>query len=454
MSDDEESSSNDEEVLPPHAVEAVRRQERDFHRIRDDGENSDDDDDEDDDEDNDDVDDDEDSSDDTKREPFNINLPSTHQYLHIPRADDKLFDYKPLEANTVISVSIIKLHVVMFPNQLLPFHAADNMTVRQLVEASSKGTLIALKPDFVANSRDIATLIQVVQVSAIDNEGVSIHALGRQRCKIREEHSAINGMRYGEVEVLDDRELRPFIPYDVSRSLARMRMPKKRYVQQILSWLSSWFPNDKIDANLSEVLLQFITLIAQNIADVLMKLYLFHGLSNLDTVKGLTSFSFWVAANIPVDTVIRLALLEESCTDRRIINECLHLRKINRIVCKRCGTFLCSLSDIISISTEGNSALYVNPSGYVHDMFTVSKLNSTTPQGNPSAEFSWFPGYEWTIHNCACCRNFIGWRFTSKSLKPRYFYGISRAMVCPRDRNRLLNEGPRDFADEYLYLQL
>lgn len=99
-------------------------------------------------------------------------------------------------------------------------------------------------------------------------------------------------------------------------------------MQQILSWLSSWFPNDKIDANLSEVLLQFITLIAQNIADVLMKLYLFHGLSNLDTVKGLTSFSFWVAANIPVDTVIRLALLEESCTDRRIINECLHLRKV------------------------------------------------------------------------------------------------------------------------------
>lgn len=35
--------------------------------------------------------------------------------------------------------------------------------------------------------------------------------------------------------------------------------------------------------------------------------------------------------------------------------------QINVIVCRGCGTTLCNMSNMINVSAEGNSALYVNP---------------------------------------------------------------------------------------------
>ena len=48
--------------------------------------------------------------------------------------------------------------------------------------------------------------------------------------------------------------------------------------------------------------------------------------------------------------------------------------------------------------------------------------------GQPSEEYSWFPGYAWVILNCKMCRGHMGWKFiaTKKDLKPQRFYGITR----------------------------
>lgn len=50
--------------------------------------------------------------------------------------------------------------------------------------------------------------------------------------------------------------------------------------------------------------------------------------------------------------------------------------------------------------------------GYMHDIVTVSRASNTELSGAPSAEFSWFPGYAWTIAFCAACMAHVGWRYT------------------------------------------
>ncbi|KPJ01351.1 Protein cereblon-like [Papilio xuthus] len=75
-----------------------------------------------------------------------------------------------------------------------------------------------------------------------------------------------------------------------------------------------------------------------------------------------------------------------------------------------------------------------NAGGYMHDIVTVSRARGVVPSGRRSAEFSWFPGYAWTIIVCGACRTHLGWQFDalSRSLRPEYFFGLCRNYVQPR----------------------
>ena len=88
--------------------------------------------------------------------------------------------------------------------------------------------------------------------------------------------------------------------------------------------------------------------------------------------------------------------------------------------------------DIFSMSIRGPQGTYVNPNGYVFETLTVYQAESLTLIGSPSTEFSWFPGYAWTICQCACCDSHIGWKFTAmndKKLQPEFFWGIKRSSI-------------------------
>lgn len=133
------------------------------------------------------------------------------------------------------------------------------------------------------------------------------------------------------------------------------------------------------------------------------------------------------------------------------------------------------MSDVISVSTEGNSAHYVNPGwyfskagrftirlvsgaviqlfsyqkihmikplllfwaslkfvfkifrflnlgGYVHDLFTVSEVVSTLARGSPSAECSWFPGL--------VLRNFLMIEKTILNEKYNFIVHVNFSVVC------------------------
>jgi len=102
--------------------------------------------------------------------------------------------------------------------------------------------------------------------------------------------------------------------------------------------------------------------------------------------------------------------------------------QMNYLACDNCGDIKCELSDLINLSVEANGTHFVNPSGAVHDLFTVGRINNVELHGSPSTEFSWFPGYAWTTVACSNqqCGIHLGWKFISQKLLPKRFYGITR----------------------------
>ncbi|CAG2122987.1 unnamed protein product [Medioppia subpectinata] len=64
---------------------------------------------------------------------------------------------------------------------------------------------------------------------------------------------------------------------------------------------------------------------------------------------------------------------------------------------------------------------------------TVSKTMNIVLIGRSSAEFSWFPGYAWTICRCARCNGHMGWKFScvDKKLRPEWFWGLCRSSLEP-----------------------
>ena len=116
-----------------------------------------------------------------------------------------------------------------------------------------------------------------------------------------------------------------------------------------------------------------------------------------------------VASHVPASEVTRGCLLAAPSTVARLRMELQMLKNANvedmAIVCENCGTPLAALTELVVMSEEGASGVYVNPHGVVHDMLTVG---STEPgaialQGTAQTEHSWFPGYAWTIAYCSRC---------------------------------------------------
>ena len=65
---------------------------------------------------------------------------------------------------------------------------------------------------------------------------------------------------------------------------------------------------------------------------------------------------------------------------------------------------------------------FVNAHGIVHQIMTTRFSQMITMLSEPTEEHSWFPGYAWTIINCAICGNHLGWRFDWASLTKRVNY--------------------------------
>ncbi|XP_023163778.1 protein cereblon homolog isoform X2 [Drosophila hydei] len=143
--------------------------------------------------------------------------------------------------------------------------------------------------------------------------------------------------------------------------------------------------------------------------------------------------SFWLVRNLHLtEKMMRLTFLTDSVNIRlQIIGTT--LKQESLFYCRYCNSSLAYCSDLFAMSKHGVQTQYCNSAGYIHETNTVYRViaHAIGYSGEPSTEFSWFPGYQWHIIICKFCAQHVGWEFKAvePNLAPKVFFGLAGSSV-------------------------
>ena len=84
------------------------------------------------------------------------------------------------------------------------------------------------------------------------------------------------------------------------------------------------------------------------------------------------------------------------------------------LLCRECDRPIASMHNCVTMTEREQDTVFVNPGGASHGLTCVSAVEQKRLLyvGQPSTQFSWFPGFAWTIMVCRHCGVHMGWRFS------------------------------------------
>lgn len=352
-------------------------------------------------------------------EDFDISLPAAHSYL-ASSADStvSLRGRCVLEAGWRGLLTCSAHAGLVFPGQTVPLLLTDpeDATAARAVIASQERLLCLLQPDETGGEiTGYGVVCEVLEMYESDSGTLTLKAQAIHRAKLAQKpflKHLVNYFRMRKLEVIVLSEQTPGHPLRPLRrglSPAAVLTPWPQFVYDIYSY-----------SRFSEQLRAH-----------------FEGLGVSQLPTDAVSLSFYAAANLSLSGRARLALFKEDNALLRL-HRAAGVARESRWGCAGCGRPVAGAALSLRMSSAGLCAHYSNPGGFLHDVVTVSAANNVRAQGRPSAEYSWFPGYRWTVINCAGCWAHLGWRFDAerKSLRPQKFYGLCRNNLIQIDREK------------------
>ncbi|KAK2587505.1 hypothetical protein KPH14_003204 [Odynerus spinipes] len=376
---------------------------------------------------------------------FDLTLPTTHSYLG--------HNLKELRGRTLLDDGIyrnlpllVKHSIILFPGQTLPMKVDGLQTINMLQNCIQKDRIFGVVCLGDEKMVRIGTTAEIYEYYDGDL-GVSsfrLKAKGRQRFKILRVIMQGYDMISANVKVLPEVTLDPpFLDYRLA-SLDHLRiqptneqeMKQQEFVEKIDSIITpwpAWIYKQYDPLRLSWKIRQHLQFLEQRGGNI---------------PKDPIELSFWVAQNVLVDDNERIDLLNYDCAIERLQREIKYLIEDRSFVCSHCDAFIAHQSNMFPMSKEGLQSTYCNGVGDIYETITVYHAEglklSTHP---PSTEYSWFPGYAWTIANCKNCYSHMGWKFTAvdSNLKPKSFWGLTRKSL----KNRT-NKKPNDTTEGQL----
>ncbi|XP_052126292.1 protein cereblon isoform X2 [Frankliniella occidentalis] len=329
-----------------------------------------------------------------------------------------------------------QIDVVLVPGQTLPLSVSnsEHQHTLQMIKRALDGnkifaTICMLRHENMTDLyyADVGTTAEIYEVhSGGENNSMKIKAIGRQRFQLLETKPDSEGFfPLARVKVLPEITLPNPMSENAFQCLDRYRTNvndeekalKRRHSLRSSDSLTSAWP---------------LWIYEQYDPQVLVK-RMKRVLSTYTAASQIPSdpieLSFWVARSLPVSDAVRLIPLRMNSAIQRLRWELNTLEKPSILCCRNCNQTIANQQDVFSMSAEGLQGTYVNPHGFVHDTITIRKANGIVLQNQPpSTEFSWFPGYGWTIAACSQCQRHIGWRFTAtdSQTRPSKFWGLCR----------------------------
>ncbi|KAK9751385.1 Yippee zinc-binding/DNA-binding /Mis18, centromere assembly [Popillia japonica] len=357
---------------------------------------------------------------------FDKSLPAAHRYLG---KLDNVGGYTIFDEGQVIpGMLAIHTNTLVFPGFTLPLVLRDFET-DQLLEDIKKGYMFVLISTGKVKTKlyEYGVIMEVYETSA--RRGViNLKAKGRQRCKILPGTMSRNPwarMQKLTVEILGEPNIKSPISNSQLQTLRARRtnfgsdykslMRNYKYRRYHLSQYpyASWV----YDHNELSYLVELIT-------DNLAKFYVKEHLP-----QDPTSLSYWFVQNYQLTHEERLDILKCPSVLERLRLELRYLNMKRSLICGRCSIEIANQSDVFAMSREGMQSNYCNPGGQVYETITVSEAQNYTTVGEPSKQFTWFPGYAWTIIQCKCCTGHLGWLFTSNNHQPERFFGLAHSCL-------------------------
>ena len=68
---------------------------------------------------------------------------------------------------------------------------------------------------------------------------------------------------------------------------------------------------------------------------------------------------------------------------------------------------------------------FINPGGFYFDIITFELADGCFEVGEPTLDFTWFDGHEWSFAICSRCSNHLGWKYKGKYS----FYGLIKSRL-------------------------
>jgi hypothetical protein len=68
---------------------------------------------------------------------------------------------------------------------------------------------------------------------------------------------------------------------------------------------------------------------------------------------------------------------------------------------------------------------FINPNGYSFDIITFFVAEGCRELGEPTMEFTWFPGHSWSFSFCSRCSSHLGWKYHGEYS----FYGLIKSRL-------------------------
>lgn len=384
---------------------------------------------------------------------FDTNLSAEHSYLGSNM--NRVSGVQYLEAGKVHKIMLFMHQHIVFPGDVLPFIIPDFIIEEDI--DSDNGLLFGVAFGHVRCPKTMAMYGVTCQIyeKGTDERGntlIKSRALQRfittndtRRENLEYITSGLQVKTYGDVKILPEIRLPDPLSSTNIGSMNRFRdLPGLNGLLTDFQATTTVWPK--------HVFKQY------TISSIIEKV-----LKSLETKKlqtmptDPTRLSFWLSRNAHISEEQLSKIFMTDCVNvrMRIIADSFSDGSV--FVCRVCRNPIAHCKELFAMSKYGVQSQYCNSSGYIHETNTVYKLfpNAVIFSGEPSSEFSWFPGYEWHIIVCKRCSRHIGWQFraSTENLIPALFFGITGASVKISKRNERRELMNNHFSNLFQYLE-
>ena len=98
----------------------------------------------------------------------------------------------------------------------------------------------------------------------------------------------------------------------------------------------------------------------------------------------------------------------------------------SRLLCRRCGNPITTPAQRITVAGAHQHRFH-NPAGQAFHIGCFRDADGCTRSDASWRQYSWFPGYRWSIALCARCDNHLGWYFHGQ----QGFFGLILDQLRP-----------------------